>query len=125
MLLIVMYSIHNQGWVAMKTLTGLIVLLLLLAIGVPAKAQSAATPGVTKRQVQQQHRIKEGVRSGELTKKEAARLELQQARIQHDKKAAKADGVVTGEERKKLAREQNRSSKTIFRKKHNARDRKP
>lgn len=109
----------------MKTLTVFLVLLLLLATGVPAKAQSAATPGVTKRQVQQQQRIKEGVRSGELTKKEAARLELQQAKIQHDKKVAKADGVVTGEERKKLAREQNRSAKTIFRKKHNARDRKP
>lgn len=98
---------------------------LLAAFVLPAVGQSAATPGVTKRQFRQQQRITEGVKSGELTRAEAARLELQQAKIQRDKHAAKADGVVTKEEREKLAREQHRASKTIFRKKHNARDRKP
>jgi hypothetical protein len=81
-----------------------------------------ATPKVTKRQVHQQQRIKEGVKSGELTKGEAVRLEAQQHKIAVDKAEAKSDGVVTAKERAKLQREQDRASKKIYRKKHNARE---
>jgi hypothetical protein len=78
-----------------------------------------ATPKVTKRQIHQQHRIKEGVKSGELTKGEAGKLEAQQGKIAVDKAKAKSDGVVTPEERAKLKREQHRASKNIYHKKHN------
>ncbi len=79
-----------------------------------------ATPEITKRQVNQQERIREGKKSGELTKKEAAKLEVREAKIQHDKKVAKSDGVVTPAEKAKLNREENRTSRAIYRKKHNA-----
>lgn len=82
------------------------------------------TPRVTKRQVNQQARIDQGVKSGELTRPEAARLEAREAKIQHDKKEAKADGVVTPAERAKLNREENRSSRAINRQKHDAQERK-
>src|SRR4051794_13954972 len=82
------------------------------------------TPRVTKRQVRQQERIEQGVKSGELTKPEAAKLEVREAKIQHDKKEAKADGVVTPAERAKLNREENRSSRAIRRQKHDAQVRK-
>src|SRR5690349_5551956 len=84
----------------------------------------ARTPRATKRQVNQQARIDQGVKSGELTKPEAARLEAREAKIQQDKKEAKADGVVTPAERAKLNREENRTSRAIRRQKHDAQVRK-
>ena len=79
---------------------------------------STSTPRVTTRQVRQQHRIANGVKSGELTPRETRHLEMREAKIQHDKKAAKADGTITPEERKKLRREENRTSRAIERQKH-------
>lgn len=83
-----------------------------------------ATPRVTKRQVHQQERIGQGVKSGELTPRETARLEGREQKIQHDKKAAKADGTVTHSERAKLNREENRTSRAIYRQKHDGQIRK-
>ncbi len=83
------------------------------------------TPVVDQREKNQQERIDQGIKSGELTKGEAARLEAQQGKIKVDEAKAKADGVVTAKERAKLKREQNRASRTIYRKKHNARVQKP
>lgn len=78
------------------------------------------TPRVTKRQERQQERIAQGVKSGELTAKETEHLEAREAKIQHDKKEAKADGKVTASERARLNREENRSSRAIRRQKHDA-----
>ncbi len=81
------------------------------------------TPRVTRRQANQQDRIAQGVRSGELTSRETAHLETREAKIQHDKKMAKSDGVVTHAERAKLNREENRTSRAIYRQKHDAQHR--
>jgi hypothetical protein len=43
---------------------------------------------------------------------------MQQAKIRHDKRMAKSDGVVTPRERRKLHREQRRASKNIAVQKH-------
>ena len=94
----------------------------LLVLGAALSSAQTATPRVAKRQLHQQARIEQGVKSGELTPRETQRLERQQARIQADKRKAKADGVVTPAERAKLAREQNRASNRIYRLKHNERD---
>jgi hypothetical protein len=96
-----------------------IVLVVLFALGVASATAQTETPRVTKRQLKQQARIEQGVKSGELTPGETQRLERQQAKIQADKAKAKSDGVVTPAERRKLAREQNRASKRIYRMKHN------
>jgi len=77
------------------------------------------TPRITKRQLRQQARIKQGVKSGELTKGEARRLEKEQAKIQQDKKDTKADGTVTPAERNKIRHEQNKANRDIRRLKHN------
>ena len=94
-------------------------LLLVASIVSISQLVAQATPVVHARQVHEQQRIRQGERSGELTRGEAARLEAQQAKIQRDKRAAKADGVVTPAERAKLHREQNRASRNIYEKKHN------
>lgn len=102
----------------------LLVLIAVVLLAVQFSVAQIKTPRVTKRQVNQQARIHEGVKSGELTKKEILRLEAQQAKIARDKAVAKSDGIVTPEERAKLQREQNRASHRIYRQKHDAQKRK-
>jgi len=87
----------------------------------PPPPRTPKTPRITKRQINQQARIRQGVKSGEITKGETRRLEKEQAKIQHDKKIAKADGKVTPQERQKIRREQNKASRDIYRLKHNER----
>jgi uncharacterized membrane protein YebE (DUF533 family) len=71
----------------------------------------------------ERHRIAQGVKSGELTKAETKNLVNGQKEIHQDVKAAKADGVVTKEERKDIKKDQRQESRKIYRKKHNNRDR--
>ena len=98
-------------------------LLVLVAMCVSAgflfAQQKDNTPRVDKREARQQARINQGVKSGQLTPKEANRLEKQQTRIKANEAKAKSDGKVTPKERAKLMREQNRASRNIYRKKHN------
>ncbi len=84
-----------------------------------ATVGSTKTPVINKRQKNQQRRIANGVKSGQLTAGEAARLEAREAKIQKDKQAAKSDGKVTPAERRKIRREENRTSKKIYKLKHN------
>jgi hypothetical protein len=74
------------------------------------------------RQIRQQERIAGGVKSGELTPGETARVETQQAHIQHVKKEMKEDGNLSLRERARLNKMQDRASRNIFRKKHNERE---
>lgn len=73
---------------------------------------------MSRRQAQQQKRIDQGVRSGELNKKEAARLRKGQQRIQKMEDKAMADGKMTQKERKKIEQAQDQESKKIYREKH-------
>jgi hypothetical protein len=112
----------------MKTRNFLISLLLVSLFCWSSLAQEqqkpVKTPRVTHRQINQQARIKQGVRSGELTKGETIRLEKEQAKIQADKKKAKADGEVTPQEHRHIKKEQNKASRHIRRLKHNDQTRK-
>jgi hypothetical protein len=65
------------------------------ALALPAFAQTTSTPRIDQRQAEQQRRIDQGVKSGELNKREAARLEKGQARIQKMEDKAMADGKMT------------------------------
>ncbi|MCI1186596.1 hypothetical protein MON38_04140 [Hymenobacter sp. DH14] len=89
----------------------------LLVAASSASAQTA-TPGVTVRQRHEQARIRQGVRSGELTRTEAARLKGREIEIRQDKRAAKADGVVTRDERQDLRKDERQASRAIYRQKH-------
>ena len=102
----------------MKRSIFLYVTVLALVVAASAFSQTQTqTPVVDQREKNQEKRIDQGIKSGEVTKGEAARLEAQQGRIKVDEAKAKADGVVTGKERAKLHREQERASKNIYRKK--------
>ena len=77
-----------------------------------------ATPGLDKREANQQKRIDQGVASGQLNAKETNRLDKREAKLNADEAAAKADGKVTRKERMKLKHEANKDSKAIHRQKH-------
>ncbi len=89
----------------------------------PAKKQARRQKNVDKRQSNQKARIKQGVRSGELTKKEAGKLRKQQRNIKRAENRAKADGKITKREKQQIKRKQDRASRNIARKKHNDRKR--
>ena len=77
---------------------------------------------VGQRRENQQDRIANGVKSGQMTAGEAARAEKQQQGINKqvaaDRKAN--GGKLNASEKKQINKEQNAASKNIYRKKHNA-----
>ena len=93
----------------------LLAALLTLAVAGPALAGE-----VDRREADQQARISEGVRSGQLTPAETARLERKEARIdrQIQRDRAANGGKLTPAERRQINREQNRVSRQIYRAKH-------
>lgn len=80
-------------------------------------------PLVNKRQDRQEDRIKQGVASGELTKREARRLHRKEHAIKAKEEAYKADGTLTATERKDLHQDLNALSKDIKREKHDLQQR--
>jgi hypothetical protein len=78
---------------------------------------------VGQRRENQQDRIAQGIKSGQLTAGETARLENQQKGINQQVRADRAanGGKLTQGEKQQVNREQNAASKSIYNKKHNAR----
>lgn len=74
---------------------------------------------VEKRQDRQQARIRQGLRSGELTRHEARKLRKQQRRVERLERRYAADGKFTKTERRRLVRALDRASDRIYRFKHN------
>jgi hypothetical protein len=100
------------------------------ALGLILGAAVCATPaladgnhGINWIQQRQQARIHQGIRSGELTRNEARRLEAEQARIRTDERFYRADGKLTPRERGRLRKELRHSSHDIYRQKHDRQDR--
>src|ERR1700758_285227 len=78
---------------------------------------------VGKRAENQQDRIAQGIKSGQLTAGEAANLEHKEAGINREVRNDRAanGGKLTGQERAQVNRQQNRVSNQIYNKKHNGR----
>ncbi len=78
---------------------------------------------VGQRRENQQDRIAQGIKSGQMTAGEAARAENQQKNINRqvatDRKAN--GGTLTAGEKQQVNKEQNAASRNIYRKKHNGR----
>ena len=67
----------------------------------------------------QAHRIRQGIRSGEITRPEARGLKNEQLRINRAYHRAVADGLLNWRERVQLKKMQDRASRHIYRAKHN------
>ncbi|MEZ5842258.1 MAG: hypothetical protein R3D27_00810 [Hyphomicrobiaceae bacterium] len=79
---------------------------------------AAASDRIDARQDRQIARISQGVRSGELTQREAARLRAEQSRIALMEARARADGHLSAGERARIAAAQDRASRHIYAEKH-------
>ena len=91
----------------------------LLMISLTAVAHGEDT--IDQRQENQEKRIEAGQEKGELTDREAKRLERRQKRIEKMEERAKADGTVSADEAKHIKKAQNQASREIRRKNHNKR----
>lgn len=103
-----------------------LVLLVAGVLGVAGLSQAEAgtrDPRVNQRQQNQHQRIKQGVRSGELTRRETGALAREQRDVRQLERAYKSDGELTRAERVDLHQEQNQASRHIYNQKHDAQDR--
>ena len=108
----------------------------LAALMLPAVAQDATTttpaqpaPPSTQKEQNVQHRahaqqtrIANGIKTGELTPAEAAKIEGQESKLNKEATAMKADngGKLSAADRAKLEQQQNKLSKEIYQQKHDA-----
>lgn len=88
----------------------------------PNNAAAAARPTVNGREANQDQRIANGLRSGQMTGGEAARADQRQANIDQQVRNDRAanGGTLTQAERQQVNREQNGASNQIYRDNHNA-----
>jgi len=97
-----------------------LLVLALLIFGVAAANAQPTAHNIAKHQHSQQARIREGIRHGELSRSETARLEKQQHHILQERRIAKSEGRFNQAERNHTRHEQIVASHNIYRKKHNA-----
>lgn len=95
---------------------------ILLIIGIFSTQAQTSKKAIKRTQINQQKRISNGVKSGELTRGEVIRLQKQQVNIQKTKRKAAADGVVTRKEKAVIRKKQAKASRNIARKKNNNRN---
>jgi hypothetical protein len=84
-----------------------------IAVAIPAEAR------INQRQDRQQSRIANGINNGNLTAREAAALEKQQASIARYEARSSADGPgLTKIERARIEKRQDKASRSIRRQRH-------
>ena len=96
----------------------LIPILLASLLAAPIFAQTVAND--VQRDVNQQSRIEEGLKSGQLSTKEAGKLEREQAGIAKAEHNAMQDGKVSKQEQRKINQMQNKASSDVYAEKHDA-----
>jgi hypothetical protein len=87
-------------------------------VGNPESASSQRMQTEVQRNVNQETRINQGVKSGELTTREAGRLEHGQAHATQAQANAAANGHVSGAEAAHVKKVENRQSHRIYQQKH-------
>lgn len=87
-----------------------------LAVSLPADQKIAA------RKENQQGRIAQGVKSGQLTAGETAHLETKESRVNKEIRTDRAanGGRLTGAEKAQVNHQQNKMSRDIYKDKHNS-----
>jgi len=96
---------------------------LLIMSVIAALSLTAEASRNRNREVRQEARIAQGVKSGELTAHETRRLVRGQKKIDAYQKKAKADGEMSAQEKAHLEKMQDRQSKKIYNQKHDEQER--
>lgn len=94
-----------------------LMVILMIAAAAPVLAQSVGTEA--QRDINQASRIEQGLKSGELNTREAAKLERGEAKIDRMQSKALKDGTLSPEESARIQRAQNQESDAIKQLKHN------
>ena len=107
-------TLNCKNTLAMAALAGS----LFITIGASAQVTSQT---INQRKENQQDRIAQGVKSGQLTAGETANLEKRESSINKEEHAMRKqdDGHLTAGDKAALTRRQNRVSKSIYNDKHN------
>jgi hypothetical protein len=111
----------------MKIANILLTSVALAAMAMPAAYAQQSEPNdpmtINQRKENQQDRIAQGVKSGELTAGETRNLETKEAAINREEHGMRAadNGHLTAGDRAALNHQQNRLSRQIYNKKHNGR----
>lgn len=103
----------------MKRTSFLLAGLIAAALSGMASAQTGAVVHDTQRDINQQQRIENGLRSGALTTREASGLEKQEAKVDRMQANAEQNGKVSPREQARIQNAQNRVSQDISRDTHN------
>lgn len=102
----------------MKTIHALVVTAIAGALTGSVFAQTTATE--VQRNVNQQQRIEQGLKSGELSTREAAKLEAGESKVERMEKNALKDGKLSDAEKARIEKAQNKESAAILKDKTNA-----
>jgi hypothetical protein len=103
----------------MKNISLAVAVVVGVMMAAPAEAARA-----DRRQVKQQARIVQGVKSGELTKAEATRLEVQHLAVKKEIRQGRADdGHLDAAERAKIEHHQDKLNRRIHAQKHDGQSR--
>ena len=91
-----------------------------LALIATTAVASANDNRIDRRESIQERRIQEGVRSGDITRREYRQLEAEQARIRSMEREAKRDGRVDRREAAAIERAQDAASRHIAQERHDS-----
>jgi hypothetical protein len=98
----------------MKKLLSGAIALFLIAPAIPAQS-------IAHRVERQRQRINQGIRSGDLTPREAGNLRLQETRVRRESvRDVRNGGGLTRFEHNTIERQQNRLSRRIYRQRHDS-----
>jgi hypothetical protein len=105
----------------MKVVLSLLSGVVLCAALAPVTSMAAAQQTANQRLENQHDRINQGIKSGELTRKEAGHLEAKDARIKNNERfdRRKDNGKLRPAQRASLNKQLNHASRDIYRDKHN------
>lgn len=115
-----MHLTGNKKQIQMKKISFLIAILLIIVLGYDNQSFAQTdTKRADVRQHAQRARIADGRKDGEVTRREAAALNVEQRHIRRAERRMKSDGEVTRAEKRRLEKKQNRASRHIRRAKNN------
>src|SRR5262245_51915964 len=91
-----------------------------LLVATSALADGPRTDQVVDRDVNQQERVEQGLQQGQLSTREAGQIERQESRIDQTEARDLKDGKLSPAEQAHINQMQNRTSRDIYRDRHNA-----